>query len=471
MTSKKVTTTELKTSHSTGLNIVAVRQIFLRVGCVLLLLFSFLNISPAQAQATPPPSFSGGDFGQVAVGSIGNTTVTVSNSTAVSLTVYSVGTVGAPFGVTGTNCNLATLAPGQSCSINVSFTPPSAGGASATFQVYGSWGINNIGLSGTGFNVSTINGNVTIQGKPANKQEAQVFLNGAQPQYPDGNGKYGYNNLTAGKYTVSLKYDKNLYVVDTGQDSVDLNLAQGVTVNINFNLVPKPAPSTTVATTVPTTTVVTTQVLGPTASTTPTTTTITPNCSPTSPNAGFIDLVICRQSVLPNNRYVLNFTLHNGLKNAINVRNSVEINIAPGVTVVAATADVGATRTENSPNRIIWNGYDLPAGQSARLSVTLEAPATSAGQINSLLSSDTLVSAIDAVTGSRYEGRVGSIANNSGASRTSLQPVPVVAKVPATGYGSTQDDNGWLIALFGLVVVAIATGWVAQASYRNRVRK
>jgi hypothetical protein len=174
------------------------------------------------------------------------------------------------------------------------------------------------------------------------------------------------------------------------------------------------------------------------------------------------------------NRYVLTFTLHNGLQNTINVQNTVEIPLANGVSVVSASTDIGATRTEDNGKRVSWNGYDLPSGRSAVLNLTVEAPPASAGTVSSLLSQDVFAEVIDAVTGSRYEGYAGAFSSQTGQSRTQLQPQPAVpGKVPATGANNSAFPRWWGLLLLGSGTLSIALSglWSAYILWRKRARR
>lgn len=270
-------------------------------------------------------------------------------------------------------------------------------------------------------------------------------------------------------------------MTDTGQDTATVTVSAGATSHLNFNLIPRPITTTPVTTTPVTTTPVTTT--PPSTTTTPPATGSTgagSNCAPTSPIQGRIDLVVCRAAELPpvaagrGNRYVLTFTLHNGLQNTINVQNTVEIPLANGVSVVSASTDIGTTRTEDNGKRVSWNGYDLPSGRSAVLNLTVEAPPASAGTVSSLLSQDVFAEVIDAVTGSRYEGYAGAISSQTGQSRTQLQPQPAVpGKVPATGANNSDFPRWWGLLLLGSGTLAIAVSglWSSYILWRKRARR
>ncbi|MEI7553792.1 choice-of-anchor D domain-containing protein [Candidatus Chlorohelix sp.] len=459
-----------------------------RLGRILWVLLLLVSLAPAIGVEAAPVSqtASGGNFGSVNVGTTANSVVTFSNTNpnTINITGYSIVPGGSAFSVTGTTCS-GGLAPNASCTYNVSFSPTNIANYNATLEVaYGTAArlIYPISLSGQGFTLGTIVGKITLQGKPYPGPNGKVTLDGRQQQYVDAWGNYGYGDIKPGNHTIGVDYDRTLYVTDNGLDTVKVSVSGGAISYVNFNLIPRPVTNTPVTTTPPTTTAPPTATVPPTT-TVPSTTESTgagSNCAPTSPIQGRIDLVVCRAAELPpiasgkGNRYVLTFTLHNGLQNTINVQNTVEIPLANGVSVVSASSDVGSTRTEDNGKRVIWSGYDVPSGRSAVLSLTVEAPPASAGTVGSLLSQDVFAEVIDAVTGSRYEGYAGAISSQTGQSRTQLQPQPAVpGKAPATGSTNSVFPRWWGLLLVGSGTLSLAISglWSAYILWRKRARR
>jgi hypothetical protein len=428
-------------------------------------------------------------FGNVPVGSSSAAqTVTVQNQSTF-VTYFLSPTVTGPFSVSG----CASIAPGASCNISVTFNPTALGPASGTasYDITDAFGTNYgtgivVDLSGTGIAAIQVQqgrifGKVTLNGTPVQPGLVKVNLNGGQPQNTDASGNYGYNNLVKGSYTVSLDYDKTKYKPDNAGDSRTVSVDLGQQVSVNFNLVsittttgatttsPVPTTTTTVPVTVVTTTApVTTTTGGP----------VNFQCNIPGPTPGVVELFICKLAQQPgqggSNLYTLQFKLNNGLSNPINVQNSVEINLEQNVRVDSAQADAGNTRTENNGRRVVWSGYNVPAGRSATLNLTLEAPPASAGTVSNLLSQDALATVLDAVTGSRYEGRAGAFSSASGLSRTALQPqASVPSRVPSAGNGIFDGDQSWswLALSLGLLVLGIGAIWAANSFRRSRYRK
>jgi hypothetical protein len=104
-----------------------------------------------------PPNL---DFGSVAVGGQGGAeSVTITNSGTLATTIGTVvlnGGSAASFPLAGNSCAGATLAPGATCSVSLTFVPSGPGTETATLEVSGTSGATvSIGLSGTGlFNPS-----------------------------------------------------------------------------------------------------------------------------------------------------------------------------------------------------------------------------------------------------------------------------------------------------------------------------
>ena len=106
------------------------------------------GVVPGGPELTADPASYG--FGTVAVGETASKTFTVSNGgdTAADLTSI---TVAAPFSITSTADCLAPVAPDDTCEIEVTFAPTTAGGATGTLTfVQGANTLLTVGLSGTG---------------------------------------------------------------------------------------------------------------------------------------------------------------------------------------------------------------------------------------------------------------------------------------------------------------------------------
>jgi mono/diheme cytochrome c family protein len=91
--------------------------------------------NPGGVTAQPAISVSPAsvDFGSVAVGAIEVRAITLQNTGAADLVVSSIGTSGPPFSVSAPGC--ATLAPAQSCTVNVRFAPGATGSVTGTLSV------------------------------------------------------------------------------------------------------------------------------------------------------------------------------------------------------------------------------------------------------------------------------------------------------------------------------------------------
>ena len=118
------------------------------------------NANPATSSAPNPQPASltlnanGIDFGNVAVGSSKSNTITLTNASsagAASVAVTQIGATGSGFGVTASTLPF-TLAPGQSSSLTVIFSPASAGAASGQLSItaQGASQPISIPLTGTG---------------------------------------------------------------------------------------------------------------------------------------------------------------------------------------------------------------------------------------------------------------------------------------------------------------------------------
>jgi hypothetical protein len=99
-------------------------------------------------------------FGNVQVGTSQTASDTISNTGGTSLTVSQAATTGAGFSVTGLSLPL-TLAPGQSTTFSIVFSPQSVGSASGNLALNndGSSSPLNIALSGTGVAAGSLTGN------------------------------------------------------------------------------------------------------------------------------------------------------------------------------------------------------------------------------------------------------------------------------------------------------------------------
>ncbi|MGA7622117.1 MAG: choice-of-anchor D domain-containing protein [Candidatus Acidiferrales bacterium] len=103
----------------------------------------------AQPQLTISPASV--SFGNVAAGSSGSQTVTLTNNGNATLTISQFSASGAPFTVTGVSLPI-TISAGSSASVTSVFTPTSAGAATGSISVVSNapGGLSAIPLSGTG---------------------------------------------------------------------------------------------------------------------------------------------------------------------------------------------------------------------------------------------------------------------------------------------------------------------------------
>jgi hypothetical protein len=100
------------------------------------------------------------NFGSVQVGRSGTQSETLTNSSGSSLTVSQVNVIGAGFSTAGLGVPL-TLAPGQSVTVSVGFTPQVGGSSSGSLSVISN-GLNPtvaVSLSGTGFTPGVLSAN------------------------------------------------------------------------------------------------------------------------------------------------------------------------------------------------------------------------------------------------------------------------------------------------------------------------
>jgi hypothetical protein len=100
------------------------------------------------------------NFGSVQVGRSGTQSETLTNSSGSSLTVSQVNVIGAGFSTAGLGVPL-TLAPGQSVTVSVGFTPQVGGSSSGRLSVISN-GLNPtvaVSLSGTGFTPGVLSAN------------------------------------------------------------------------------------------------------------------------------------------------------------------------------------------------------------------------------------------------------------------------------------------------------------------------
>lgn len=196
----------------------------------------------------------------------------------------------------------------------------------------------------------------------------------------------------------------------------------------------------------------------------PRTNTNLPNCAPNVINKGVLDVVICRAAVNPQPngavQYVIRFTVNNGLSNKIDIGNTVDIGVAPGVKVVNTQADTGRVRTDEPTNRVLWSDYTLNSNTSATLEVTVEAPPAAAGQSSTVLLNDVVLTATDTVTGSRYEGRAGAVNSASPVSRFAANPrAAVPGKLPSAGQSASINDGpDFGVILSELAIMALLGG-------------
>ncbi|HDL20814.1 MAG TPA: choice-of-anchor D domain-containing protein [Nitrospirae bacterium] len=75
------------------------------------------------------------DFGSVTEGSSSTETVTVTNDGNADLTIGTVNTIGAPFGIVNDTCSARTLTPTVTCTFNVRFAPSTTGSFNNTLDI------------------------------------------------------------------------------------------------------------------------------------------------------------------------------------------------------------------------------------------------------------------------------------------------------------------------------------------------
>ncbi len=109
------------------------------------------GIAAAPALAAKPSVNPGGGFGSVAVGGSVSKTFTVTNNDSVESFSATITTGGSQFAITGTNCG-AAVGIGGTCTVDVTFTPTSAGAKSGNLRVQGNLTneFRNKALTGTG---------------------------------------------------------------------------------------------------------------------------------------------------------------------------------------------------------------------------------------------------------------------------------------------------------------------------------
>jgi hypothetical protein len=165
-----------------------------------------------------------------------------------------------------------------------------------------------------------------------------------------------------------------------------------------------------------------------------------PNCGQVVPNK-VLEFVTCIADVVikPDGtvQFIVKVIVLNGLNNKVDVGKTVEVDIDRSVTLVSATSDTGATRTESDNTRVVWSGYTVDSGKSASLTLTLESSPQSANQNSIGLITNIRLTAVDAINGSKYEGNSGAYSSTSGLLRTPVQTQPSVpSKLPITGANS-----------------------------------
>lgn len=109
------------------------------------------GIAAAPALAAKPSVNPGGGFGSVAVGGSVSKTFTVTNNDSVESFSATITTGGSQFAITGTTCG-AAVGIGGTCTVDVTFTPTSAGAKSGNLRVQGNLTneFRNKALTGTG---------------------------------------------------------------------------------------------------------------------------------------------------------------------------------------------------------------------------------------------------------------------------------------------------------------------------------
>ncbi len=196
---------------------------------------------PTTAALTSPPT----DFGNVAVGSTANATVTVTATRAVTITAIS---TAAPFGVTPPALPV-TLNTGQTLAVPVRFTPTTTGGAAnslsfattnsgtVAFDLHGTGTRTGLGATPSSLSFGTVptGANKTISVSIVNTGTSAVTITGstapAAPFTANGFPANGSTIAAGASVAVSVTYRPTVAGTQTGSLSVASN-AGSVTVPI-----------------------------------------------------------------------------------------------------------------------------------------------------------------------------------------------------------------------------------------------
>ncbi len=282
----------------------------------LAVLTAWLSINVASSKASTDKSSL--NFGSVSVGqsaSAQNLTFNPNNYLS-SFNTSIGGSNASDFGVIAEK-SCASLYFQQTCKISVSFKP-NVGGSRAAVLILQYTDYNGvlytekINLSGIGLDLvvqGRVYGQVTFKGKPlTNMADVTVSLSGTSsgspvksgPQQVDSSGKYGFNNLAKGIYTVTLNIPAGVQI--DGPPSYQIDMLQSVKdTQVNFNLTDTPPPTT----------------LPPPSSK-------AENCEKNvAPVSGVVDIITCLQATNANGRNNLRYILRNNSSEAVDVRNSV----------------------------------------------------------------------------------------------------------------------------------------------------
>ncbi len=140
---------------------------------------------PAWAQTVAPTSLN---FGSVTRGDSASKTVTVTNSSANSISIMSMGVTGAGFGMGGTLgtpgiCQLGPLGANASCIIPVSFIPSAVGASAGMLTITGSDGDTlTVQLAGSGVAPVTGGGSLPVTLAPSELDFGSAMIGTTQMQ-------------------------------------------------------------------------------------------------------------------------------------------------------------------------------------------------------------------------------------------------------------------------------------------------
>ncbi len=174
--------------------------------------------------ATPQPAVSLSanalDFGIVAVGASSSPqTVRITNTGTAALSISGsaiAGTMAGDFRLSADGCSGQSVAPGASCTVNVTFTPAASGAATAqlAFTDTASGSPHTVALTGTGVTTGFVGGTVTdgsTSGAPpvpgANVQicpRSAIFGAACQSATTGINGRYSFGGLAPGAWAMQV---------------------------------------------------------------------------------------------------------------------------------------------------------------------------------------------------------------------------------------------------------------------------